>query len=95
MSNIAQMAEPENIVKGAFRPNSLVRMLQRVQAWNQRRVAIRELNAMSDSLLRDLGIERYQISDVVNRTGDFSGLERIAPVSTINSVVSLERKEAA
>lgn len=95
MSNFAQIAQPENVVKGAFRPNILVRMLHSVQAWNQRRLAIRELNAMSDSLLRDLGIERYQISDVVNRTGDFSGLGRIAPVSVIPNSDSPERKQAA
>lgn len=95
MSNIAQISQPENVVRGAFRPNIVIRMVHSVQAWNQRRLAIRELNAMSDSLLRDLGIERYQISDVVNRTGDFAGLDRIAPVSEISSVVSLERKQAA
>ncbi len=95
MSNIAQITRSENVVKGTFRRNLFVRVLQRIQAWNQRRLAIVELNAMSDSLLRDLGIERYQISDVVNRKGEFSELQHITPVSVMNSKASPTQKAAA
>ena len=92
MNNLAQISQSENVVKGVFRPNILIRAARRLIAWNQRRLAVRELNAMSDTLLRDLGIERYQISDVVNRKGDFSGLEAIKPDSAHErSVVSLHK----
>ncbi|MGI9318667.1 MAG: DUF1127 domain-containing protein [bacterium] len=95
MSNLAQIAQSENVVKGAFRRNILVRAFRRVQAWNQRRLAILELNAMSDSLLKDLGIERYQISDVVNRKGEFTGLESIVPVHQAKAAVTSLHKAAA
>jgi len=37
-----------------------------LRAWHNRRVAVRELSAMPDAQLRDIGIERYQIRDAVN-----------------------------
>ena len=37
--------------------------------WHARRVAIRQLHAMPDWLLRDIGIERHQINDAVNHLG--------------------------
>ena len=95
MSNLAQVKQSENVFKGSFRRNILVRVAKRLSAWNQRRLAVLELNAMSDSLLRDLGIERYQISDVVNRRGEFSGLEAIRPEAEgANPVVSLHKAAA-
>lgn len=36
-----------------------------VQVWNTKRIARRELNAMPDYILRDLGIERSAIDAVV------------------------------
>ena len=95
MSNLAQVKQSENVVKGSFRRNIFIRAAKRLTAWNQRRLAILELNAMSDSLLRDLGIERYQISDVVNRRGEFSGLEAIRPgVADANPVVAVHKAAA-
>ena len=92
MNNLAQINQSENVVKGVFRPNIFLRAARRLSAWNQRRLAVRELNAMSDTLLRDLGIERYQISDVVNRKGEFSGLEAIRPEpARERAVVSLHK----
>ena len=95
MRNLAQVKQSENVVKGSFRRNIVIRAAKRLYAWNQRRLAISELNAMSDSLLKDLGIERYQISDVVNRRGEFSGLEAIRADSTVGSpAVSLHKAAA-
>ncbi len=37
--------------------------------WHARRVAVRQLHAMPDWLLRDIGIERHQINDAVNHLG--------------------------
>jgi uncharacterized protein YjiS (DUF1127 family) len=71
MRNLAQTNNQENIVRGTFRKGYFVRALQRFRSWNERRLAVIELNAMPDSLLRDLGIERYEINDVVNQTGTF------------------------
>lgn len=55
-----------NITHGAFRPNLFSRMLATVKNWRNRHKAIRELNAMSDALLADIGIQRHQIKDAVN-----------------------------
>ncbi len=95
MNNIAQMSQSRNVVKGAFRRNIAIRMWHKLSAWNQRRLAIRELNAMSDSLLRDLGIERFQISDVVNRHGDFSDLKAVKPETIFEAAVDPLHKAAA
>lgn len=56
----------DNIVRGLFRPTLLSRGLAALKAWRNRRVAIRTLDAMPDALLRDIGIERYQIKDAVH-----------------------------
>ncbi len=86
-----QIANPENVVLGQFQRNFLVRLIHRLQAWNRRRLAIRELQAMPDSLLRDLGIERYEIRDVVLNGGDFSQLR---PRKTESAVAPLKRAAA-
>ena len=55
------------------RPTVLSRMFFRgwaaLKKWQNRRVAIRELSAMPDALLRDIGIERCQIKDAVHNFG--------------------------
>lgn len=43
------------------------RMVAAVRTWNNVRVARRELHAMPDYILRDLGIERSSIESVVSR----------------------------
>ncbi len=58
-----------NIVHAPFRPTLFSRVATAVKGWHSRRLAIRELNAMPDALLRDIGIERYQIKDAVNNFG--------------------------
>ncbi len=95
MSNIANISPSKNVVKGTFRRNIVIRAWHRLSAWNQRRLAIRELNAMSDSLLRDLGIERFQISDVVNHRGEFSDLRAVKPETIFEVAVDPLHKAAA
>ena len=60
------------ILTGAFRPAFGARihaMWSAYKTWRNRRLAVRELSAMPDSLLRDIGIERWQIRDVVYHCG--------------------------
>ena len=59
----------DNIVGGLFRPTLLSRGLAVLKSWSKRRRAIRELSAMPDALLRDIGIERHQIKDAVHDFG--------------------------
>ena len=56
----------DNVIRGLFRPTLLSRGWAALKSWRNRRIAIRELNAMPDALLRDIGIERYQIKNAVN-----------------------------
>jgi len=46
---------------------------------------MRELSAMPDNLLNDLGISRYQIADVVNQRGAFA---KLPTASTSTAVVA-------
>jgi len=92
MSDIVDMKSNSNVVRGAFREGFVARIVRRIKDWSNRRQAVRQLNMMSDSLLRDIGIERYQISDVVNQRGVYAKLN----VARAESVVaSAEIKEAA
>jgi len=36
-------------------------MFKRIKAWNDRRKSIRELNALDDEMLKDIGISRGEI----------------------------------
>ena len=68
------MKTHQNVVSGSFRKGLVARLISRFGAWNQRRLAIRELEAMPDVFLRDIGIERFQIRDVVNQSAHFVAL---------------------
>jgi len=92
MNNLAEMNDKMNVVHGTFRRNILVRIFARVGVWNRRRQAISQLNAMPDSLLRDLGIERHEIADVVNQTGQFAELRPTRPDEAV--VVPLQKAAA-
>ncbi len=67
MSN--NLAGGGNILHVPFRPTLLSRILLAVKNWRTRRLAARELRALPDALLRDIGIERYQIEEVVKGGG--------------------------
>ncbi len=81
----------KNIVSGQFHRNFLIRMINRWQAWNRRRQAIRELRAMPDVLLRDIGIQRHEIENVVKYGGNFAHLH---PVETSSAVAPLNKAAA-
>lgn len=75
-------ARADNIIRaqfGAQGGGKLARALTRawasLRAWHNRRVAVRELSAMPDALLRDIGIERYQIRAAVR--GAYPGIIRL------------------
>jgi len=42
----------------------MTRTLESVEAWNAQRVTRKQLAALSDHMLRDIGIERHQIDDI-------------------------------
>ncbi len=81
----------ENVVSGNFRRPLVLRLVGRLKAWNRRRLAVRELQAMSDYLLRDLGIERFQISDAVKNSGEFT---RLPQAKTVSAVAPLKKAAA-
>ena len=68
------MYKDSNIVEGAFERGVFTRMVDKYKAWNERRVAISQLSAMPDRLLKDIGIDRYDISAAVNNSGHFAKL---------------------
>lgn len=94
-------ARGRNIIHTRFRAgraSGLVRALARtwaaLRAWNNRRIAVRELSAMPDAQLRDIGIERYQIRDAVN--GAYPSIVRLrAPVAAVTGAAVAEVKQAA
>ncbi len=69
------MNKDSNIIQGAFERGVFTRMADKFQVWNERRVAIRQLNAMPDRLLQDIGINRYDITAAVNKSGRFAKLD--------------------
>ncbi len=71
MNNTVNMNENSNVVHGEFRRGLLARIIDQITTWNERRVAIRQLNMLSDRMLNDIGIERFQISSVVKQPGSF------------------------
>ena len=44
---------------------AMLRGLQRLQNWYRQRQAMRQLRAMPDRMLADIGIERFEIEQVV------------------------------
>ena len=82
----------DNVVHGAFRPSLFSQAWAAVKTWRNRRTAIRELSAMPDVLLRDIGIERYQIKDAVN---NFSVKPEIFRTRNENTAQAPATKKAA
>ena len=50
--------------------NSLATVFNGLRQWRNRQVAIRELSALDDRLLRDIGIARGEIGSIVSGTGN-------------------------
>jgi len=91
MNQVIKMNSRPNIIQGSFERNVFTRLLGKARSWYLRRQAIRELQAMPDSLLRDLGIERFQIVDVVNSPGSFAKV----PATVSNKAVVAPLQKAA
>ncbi len=72
MNNTVNSENKSNVFQGRFRRSFVKRMVDQLKDWNNRRQAIQQLNQMSDNFLKDIGIERYQISDLVNQKGTFA-----------------------
>ena len=72
MKNIETMSKKNNVVRGQFERSFIARMIDQIKVWNQQRLAIRQLNLLSDRMLSDIGIDRYDISETVRKSGSFS-----------------------
>ncbi len=91
-----------NILHGLFRPTMLSKVVAAVKGWRSRSAAMRELHSMPDALLRDIGIERSQISEVVASGGQRAPVRRMhierfsrSAESQINTQISAQIKQAA
>ncbi len=69
MNNVAIMSDRRNVIHNSFRRGIARRIVDRIKSWDERRKAVRQLTAMSDRLLQDIGIERHEIYQSVNRSG--------------------------
>lgn len=65
-------------------------VLENLRCWQARRRAIRQLHAMPDHLLADIGIERGNIEDVVHGLQRRQRVERpaTAPLPASDAVLS-------
>ena len=61
MENISIMGDQANVIHNSFRHGITRRIIDQIKFWNGRKAAIRQLTAMSDRLLQDIGIERHEI----------------------------------
>ena len=102
MSNIVDLKNYSNAVDEEVSRNSkasksivgfIGQIVQHVKNWNARRVAVRQLSMMSDKLLQDIGIERYQIADIVKNSKPVSDVIGFDAGTKVETVVSV--KEAA
>ena len=70
MNNTVTLNEKLNVVQGGF----LARVLNQIKVFRRQKKAVRELEALSDRLLRDIGIDRSQIREVVRSGRVFTPL---------------------
>ena len=90
MNNNVNMNENSNIVHGEFRRGLLARTLDQVKTWNERRIAVRQLSALSDRMLDDIGIDRFEISSIVRHQGSFAPISVDRPDQPTESAVIRE-----
>ncbi len=77
MKNTVNMKDNSKVVHGEFGRGLLsqvIRTFHRIQALIERKKAIRHLNTLPDRLLRDIGVERYQIHELVRTRGTLTQL---------------------
>lgn len=69
IETISSRTNCTNVVHGEFRLSLLARAIARIRIWHQHRIAIRQLNSLSDRMLDDIGIDRFHISAAVKTPG--------------------------
>ncbi len=83
----------ENIIKGEFDRSLFSRLIDQIRVWSDRRHAMRQLQAMPDRLLKDIGVQRFEISEAVKRPAGFSRFVTPAtPVEKVENTVKAEVK---
>lgn len=92
MKNISIMGDQTNVIHRPFRRGIARRIIGRIKYWNERRQAMRQLAAMSDRLLQDIGIERHEIYQSVYRG---AAPVKMVPERTGKPEVSEELRKAA
>lgn len=92
MKNTVNVHGSSKVVRGEFNRGFLSRMIGKIRVWNENRLAMSQLEALSDRLLQDIGIERGQIREAVTRRGVFA---RIAPGQAESRVRKPEVRQAA
>lgn len=79
------MKNSATVLTGSFERGVVSRLIDRFVIWNDRRKTVRQLHTMSDRLLRDIGINRYEIDVAVRRPADFAELPVSAKVESITA----------
>ncbi len=74
MNNTVNLNEKSNVVHGSFQRGFVVRVLDQIKDYIEHKKAVRQLNALSDRMLRDIGIDRSDISETVKSRGAFTNL---------------------
>lgn len=77
MKNTVNMKESSTVVHGKFGRGILSqvsRAFHQVQALIEHKKAVRHLRSLPDRLLRDIGIERYQIHQLTRSRGTLTQL---------------------
>ncbi|WP_423905802.1 DUF1127 domain-containing protein [Candidatus Spongiihabitans sp.] len=93
MKNTVNMKDNSKVVHGEFGRGLLsqvIRAFHRVKALIERKKAIRHLNALPDRLLRDIGVERYQIDALVRTRGTLTQLA-VQPTSQPDTSADFRR----
>ena len=71
MNHTVNTNDNTNIVHRKFRLGILVRTFHKIKVLIERRNTIRQLNALSDRMLHDIGISRENIHSSVNNRATF------------------------
>lgn len=67
MRDIKDMNKHTRVIEGNFKRGVLARVVDNIKDWSTRRAAARHLHGLTDQLLNDIGIDRYQIDVAVRR----------------------------
>lgn len=74
MKNTVSKIENSNVVRGEFKRGIVTRAIDMIKSRYEQGLATRHLNALSDRMLKDIGIERFEISEAVRSNGAFASL---------------------